>query len=327
MRRGRPTPLDGSLLARKGDAVPAIPDDSPLVQHLDDRLAEAARLGPVSGDISAAAAAGFAGRVNMGLRWASRQIRLISSQVRWAAAIVAAVLIIAALWLSNSSNETSPIRTDRPPDAVRVVEAGDDGLHLKLTTAPDVPALQSGEIGQALAPNPPAAADAMPASAALAITRTPSVEPAVANLDAADSASAPPRASIIPMNVPSNELAPSVGDVDSAPKIPATVPKSVSPIPFPKDKPAVAAVPDTGRYAVQLASIAIEKRANEEAFRLQKQLGHILGGHEIEVEKAVVNGKGTMYRLRASGYRTQAEASRICAQIVQLKLNCLALRR
>ncbi len=78
---------------------------------------------------------------------------------------------------------------------------------------------------------------------------------------------------------------------------------------------------------MQLASIAVEKRANQEAFRLQKQLGHILGGREIGVEKAVVAGKGTMYRLRANGYRTQAEARSACAQIARLKVDCLALRR
>ena len=86
-------------------------------------------------------------------------------------------------------------------------------------------------------------------------------------------------------------------------------------------------VPAGGRYAVQLASIPIEKRANQEAFRLQKQLGHILGTHEIQVERAVVDGKGTMYRLRAGGYKTQAEASSACALVVKLKLKCLALRR
>ena len=40
MSGGRPASVDGPLLARKGDAVPAIPDQSPLGFQLDHDQAE-----------------------------------------------------------------------------------------------------------------------------------------------------------------------------------------------------------------------------------------------------------------------------------------------
>jgi cell division septation protein DedD len=326
MNGGRPAALDGSLLARKGDAVPAIPDESPLVLNLDDHRPEPEVIGPEpvnpapAGPVKLSqveqgnASADFPDRVTKGLARASGRIDLISSRVRWAATIAVTVLIVAILWLSNSSGETAPVQAQGGPVGGPVAESGNDGLGLNLAAVPEAPAVSV----------------VFPTSAAMATAAPPSPpdsEAVVAKLEGASGATVPLSARIIPVSVPASETAPPVGNLDSAPKIPGTLPKSVSPIPIPKAKPDVAAIPVSGRYAVQLASIAIEKRANQEAFRLQKQLGHILGGHKIEVEKAVVAGKGTMYRLRAGGYQTQAEARSTCAQLSQLKVNCLALRR
>lgn len=322
MSGGRPAALDGSLLARKGDAVPAIPDESPLVLNLHDHRPEPELVGPepvnpapvrpvnLSQVEQGNAAAGLPNRVTKGLARASGRIHLISSRVRWAATIVVTVLIAAVLWLSNSSGETAPVQAQGAPVGSPVAEAGKDGLGLGLNLA--------------AVPEAPAVSVVLPTSAPVAAA-TPSA--VVAKLEGASGATVPLSGRIIPVRVPSGETAPPVADLDSAPEITATLPKSVSPIPIPKAKPDVAAIQASGRYAVQLASITIEKRANQEAFRLQKQLGHILGGHEIEVEKAVIAGKGTMYRLRAGGYQTQAEARSTCAQLTQLKVNCLALRR
>jgi cell division septation protein DedD len=326
MSRGRPAALDGSLLARKGDAVPAIPDESPLVLNLDDHRPEPELVGPepvnpapvrpvnLSQVEQGNAAAGFPDRVTKGLARASGRIDLISSRVRWAATIAVTVLIVAVLWLSNSSGETAPVQAQGAPVGISVAEGGKEGLGLNLVAVTEAPA-----VSVALPTPAPVAAATPPAP--------PNGETVVAKLEGASGATVPFSGRIIPVRVPSGETAPPAADLDSAPEIPATLPKSVSPIPIPKAKPDVAAIPASGRYAVQLASIAIEKRANQEAFRLQKQLGHILGGHEIEVEKAVIAGKGTMYRLRAGGYQTQAEARSACAQLSQLKVNCLALRR
>lgn len=316
MSGARPAALGGSLLARKGTAVPAIPDESPLVLHLEEHRPEAE-------DEQQQATAGFGGFVNDRLRQASERIAKISTPVRWVVVVAAVAASIAAVWLSNSPGETLPGRADRTPEPAVAVAPQNQGLQLNLTSVPE-PAPR--QVDRADAPDPPAASVALPASAALAVSEISRDEKPAAEPDAVDGDAAPASVTVIPVNVPSSEIAPPIGDVDTAPEIPAPVAKSVSPVPVPKEKPELAAVP-VGRYAVQLASITIEKRANEEAFRLQKYLGHLLGGREIKVEKAVVAGKGTTYRLRASGYQTNAEARAACAQVVQLKANCLAIRR
>lgn len=323
----RPAALDRSLFAQKGAAAPAIPDESPLVLHLEEHRPKPAGPGPEGERQDAIAdSAGIAGD---GLGQEPARTGLNSSRVRLAAIAVAAVLVIAFFFfvgLSNDSSETLPDRVDRTPDAEPVVEADNQGLQLNLKTAAEAPAPQSEQPEQAITPKQQGATVALPAAAALAIAATPEDETAAAEPATTGGDAAPASGSVIPVNVPSRETAPPQGDVDSAPKIPATVPKSVSPVPIPKPRPDLAAIP-AARYAVQLASITVEKRATQEAFRLQKQLGQILGGREIIVEKARVAGKGTRYRLRASGYPTQAEASAACSQIVRLKVDCLAIRR
>lgn len=321
---GGPAVLESSLLARKGDAAPAITDESPLVLHFDEHRPDLVDPMPGSEDEQQIKSTGFAGLVNKMLQRVSGWIGRLSTRIRLTGTIAVSVLIVAALWLSSNSNDPLPVQIDSTTEAASAVEADNQGLQLNLITVPDPPIPQSERSNP---PNPPTATVALPASTALAFLETSVDQTAAVSPVMANGAAATANASIIPVNVPSGKFAPPVGDVDAAPDIPAKVPKSVSPLPIPKAKPDIAAVPAGGRYAVQLASIAVEKRANQEAFRLQKQLSRILGGHEIGVEKAVVAGKGTMYRLRANGYRTQAEASSVCAQIARLKVDCLALRR
>ncbi len=351
MSGGRPASLDGSLLARKGDAVPAIPDESPLVLNLDEHRRENASepksestllvskplraepqiaTEPILDQESEEFTAGVAGHIAAALRSLAGRGKSISSRTWWMVSIVAALLLIVGLWLASGSGDTGPGRAAAEPlvNPAAPENAADGASGLQLNLEPATKATEKADTA-----NPSTADAALPAAAALAATAAVSeVEPAVASvaLDKADVASAVApvvNAPVIPVNIPPGEIEPQAGAVAGVPEIPTAIPKSVSPIPIPKAKPDIAAAPSGGRYAVQLASVAIESRANQEAFRLQKQLGHILGEHEIAVEKAVVAGKGTMYRLRAGGFQTQAEARSTCAQLAELKVNCLALRR
>jgi hypothetical protein len=161
---------------------------------------------------------------------------------------------------------------------------------------------------------------AVPATAALVVVEPPAVNPVI------KTPASPSGDTTVLANAPSSETSPSTSGVNPTPEIRTTLPKTVSPVPVPRAKPDVAAA-TVGPYAVQLASIASEKRANQEAFRLQKHLGGILSGREIKVEKAVVKNKGTRYRLRTSGYRSYADARAACKQVAALKVNCLAIRR
>lgn len=320
MSGGRPASLDGSLLARKGAAAPAIPDESTLVLQFDEHRPEPDEPTAVPEYEPHNEPAGLAAAASNGLSRTRDLAALISPRVRLMLGGVAAVAVIAILWPSDYSGGTSQVGADSKPSADSVVEANSPSLKLNLTATPEATVKQSDS------PNSLATTDAMPASVALAVSRpsndeVATVEPAITKPPAE-----PARNPILLVNVPSDETAPSVGGVDPSPEIPATVPKSVSPVPIPRAKPEVSAVP-AGRYAVQLASIAVEKKANAEAFRLKKRLGQILSGHEISVEKAVIKGKGTMYRLRANGYRSYAEARAACTQVARLKVDCLAIRR
>lgn len=332
MSSGRPAALDGSLLARKGDAVPAIPDESPLVLHLDEhrREPDEPELVGAEPDMEAAsqeASDGLAARITNILSVASGRLKSIPSRVRWTAGIFLAVLIVFALWQLANPNRDTPVQAAQTPEVVPVADSDRVGLHLNLAPAASTPerVTEASDAPEAVGAAPQIAT--LPAAAALAATMTPEVEEPAAKLPAVTDAPSPPSVPIIPINIPVDETNPPGDSVEGTPGITTAVPKSVSPIPIPIAKPDVAAVPTPGSYAVQLASIAVETRANQEAFRLQKQLAHILGGHEIEVEKAVVAGKGTMYRLRAGGYQSQAEASSACEQLAKMKVSCLALRR
>ncbi|NNE83313.1 MAG: hypothetical protein HKN28_05020 [Alphaproteobacteria bacterium] len=332
MSSGRPAALDGSLLARKGDAVPAIPDESPLVLNLDDHRREPHKPELVSPEPVVEAApndtsVGIAARLTNILSVASGRIKSIPSRIRWTAGIFLAVLIVIALWQSASPSRDTQVQAAQTPAVAPTTDSDKVGLQLNLAPAASTP-----EAVAEISDSPEAIGTALPsttlpAAAALAATAAPEVEEPVATLETVTPAPASPSISIIPVNIPADRISPQADNVEGTPEITTAVPKSVSPIPIPKAKPDIAALPTAGPYAVQLASIAVETRANQEAFRLQKQLGHILGGHEIEVEKAVVAGKGTMYRLRAGGYKSQAEASSACEQLAKVKVSCLALRR
>ncbi len=323
MSGGRPATLDSSLLARKGAATPAIHDESPLVLRLEANLPEPDEPETAPGEDQRPSIAELAGFIKNWRDAALRRLAPVRPSLRVAAIAVAAAVVGAGLWLANNAGENLPERADDIPEAAPVVVAEPQGLQLNLTRVPDVSASLSE---QTIAPEPPGAAVTMPASAALAAAATsidrPAAPPASADADAAT----PAGGTILPVNAPASEVAPPVSDLGAAPEIPATIPKTVSPVPIPKAKPELVGVPG-GRYAVQLASIAAEDRAQQEAFRLQKQLGAVLGGREIKVERAVIAGKGTMYRLRASGYQSLSEARAACAQAVQLKSDCLAIRR
>lgn len=321
MSGGNPASLDGSLLARKGAAAPAISDESPLVLQLDEHRQGSDGPAAEAEDEQQNATAGLVAAASSGLiSRITASLASISPSARLMVAGVAAVAVVAILWPSDDSGGTSQVNADRTSSAGPVAEADSPVLKLNLTAAPEAP------VNSANSPKPTVTAVAMPASMANAVTE-PSKDIAAAVVPAVTRApAAPASGSIIPANVPSGETSPSVGGVDPSPEIPATIPKSVSPVPIPRAKPELAVAP-AGRYAVQLASIPAEKKANAEAFRLQKHLGHVLNGRQIRVEKAVIKGKGTMYRLRANGYRSYAEARAACTQVVQLKSNCLAIRR
>lgn len=328
MNSGRPASLDSSLLARKGAATPAIPDESPLVLHLDEHRPEPFEAEPTQQGKTAEASDedGAAGTV---LQRASGWFSRLPARFRWTAIAVLAAIVGAAAWLSTRSGEPVPVG-DQQTSVVAPEKVKQQGAGLNLVPAAGAPTPRPAAADNA---GPTEIAMPLPTSAAVAASGVAGADIEAVS-EGADLESTPPASergepasgTLIPVNVPPSDAPAVVEGVDPTPAIRAAVPKTVSPVPVPKAKPEPVAVA-VGRYAIQLASIGIEKRATEEAFRLQKQFGDVLGGREIRVESARVEGKGTMYRLRANGYRSLADARAACAQIERLKGNCLALRR
>lgn len=320
MSAGRPASLDGSLLARKGDASPAIPDESPLVLDFEEHRAadgDAAKptvappqlvAGPPANTLTREPPRPFAVPRFMPsfirARWAAVGVALAV-----AAAVAAAVALLVIL---------------RSPEGGGAGAAGaqtgavDDVARADATAPP--------QDRRAAPPEPAGATVSLPVAAGADIDKLVPKQASDPKSGSVAAAGAPtPAAPTVstPVNVPAEEPA-RPGDVPSeAPNIPSGLPKTVAPVPVPKEKPALAA----GDYGVQLASIPIEARAKQEAFRLQKLLGPVLGEREISVERAVVAGKGTMYRLRANGYASNTEARAACARVAEFNVGCLAFRR
>lgn len=326
----RPAPLDSSLLARKGAAAPAVPDDSPLVLQLDEHRneAEATELpadeavhlltAEVTGSDSDGAAA---------TRGGSRRRVLRRWGLLGAAGAVAGVALI--VWLAAPAPTPPGSRTVAVAPAP-AAETAEHGLGLT-SNAPEPAAEPSAssttEPDSSKTATPAADAAQLPAIAAqAAIEPASGANLATAKVDEGPAESSPPalaREPILPVKAPPHDAEPPAREADAAPGISATVPKSVAPLP--KAKPKVAQAP-AGIYAVQLASIAVEAKARQEAFRLEKRLGDVLGGREITIEKATVANRAT-YRLRVGGFASIAEARATCARVTRLKVDCLALRR
>jgi hypothetical protein len=83
-----------------------------------------------------------------------------------------------------------------------------------------------------------------------------------------------------------------------------------------------------GDYAVQFGAVSDGKRALTAAAKLQKQLASVLGGRTVKVLKAEIKGKGTIYRIRAEGYKSRQLAQAACQDAARLKVQpCVPMKR
>ena len=79
-------------------------------------------------------------------------------------------------------------------------------------------------------------------------------------------------------------------------------------------------------YVLQFASVSAKRRAFEEAVRLQKRIGGILGDRKIEVVNSEVGGH-TRYRLRAGSFGSLRTAISVCRRVARFDVDCLPIRR
>ncbi|MEM5501403.1 SPOR domain-containing protein [Ahrensia kielensis] len=78
-------------------------------------------------------------------------------------------------------------------------------------------------------------------------------------------------------------------------------------------------------YSVQMASLPTEADAQQSARTLSSKFGNVLGGRDLVIRKAVIEGKGTYYRVRV-GANDRAEANGLCERIKSAGGSCFVTR-
>jgi SPOR domain len=83
----------------------------------------------------------------------------------------------------------------------------------------------------------------------------------------------------------------------------------------------VSEAPAVGGYSVQIASTPSPEAAKSTYAALSRKFGGVLGGRGVNVQKADVAGKGTVYRVRIPAGSKQ-EAAALCQQYKSAGGNC-----
>jgi cell division septation protein DedD len=100
-----------------------------------------------------------------------------------------------------------------------------------------------------------------------------------------------------------------------------------------KSKPTVLArspsqaVATRSPFRIQIASMTNPAAANIEWNRRVEQHKDILGGLTLVVDRAVIAGKGTFYRVQAGPLPSREAASALCDKLKQRKVGCLVVQR
>lgn len=123
------------------------------------------------------------------------------------------------------------------------------------------------------------------------------------------------------------ELTPTESSVTPEVVVPK-VEKIVAPKPTaaPKPKAVKAAPVSSSTPYVQLAALRSEAEAKRLWAKLSAKHSDVLGGLSYYTEAVQIAGKGTLYRLRASGVSSHAKAKSICKTLKGRKQGCLASR-
>lgn len=81
----------------------------------------------------------------------------------------------------------------------------------------------------------------------------------------------------------------------------------------------------TGGFTVQLAALPSEESARVTATRLSEQYGSLIGGRSMTIQRAVIDGRGTFYRVRVAADGS-SDANDLCNRIKASGGNCFVAR-
>ncbi|MFI3241253.1 MAG: SPOR domain-containing protein [Alphaproteobacteria bacterium] len=99
--------------------------------------------------------------------------------------------------------------------------------------------------------------------------------------------------------------------------------------PKPVKKPAakiVASVATKGMWQVQIMSSQNKIAIENTKVSLPKKYSPLVG-EALEIEEAVIAGKGTFYRLKAGAYTNRSGADKLCADLKKLGLGCFVKQK
>ena len=179
---------------------------------------------------------------------------------------------------------------------------------------------------------------------------TPLPKP-TANATAAAVPAPPPKLSVPVTGVSEETASPSVpvAAAPSTPSVPTPVPEvpnaTTPPARLPTQPQQRAALPTETSEPTVLARVPSVAVASQSAFRIQiasmtnpaaadiewsrrsEQHKNLLGGLTLIVDRAVIAGKGTFYRVQAGPLPSREAASALCDKLKQRKVGCLVVRR
>lgn len=119
----------------------------------------------------------------------------------------------------------------------------------------------------------------------------------------------------------------------AAAKVPVVLAPSLEPVapPSPPKESTVAvpapapAVVKAGQFMVQLSALKTEASAKAEWKRITKQNADILGGFEMNIQRADLGARGIFWRLRAAYLPDRKAAQDVCDKLKERKVGCLII--
>ncbi len=350
-KRNKPASLTSSLLARKGEAEPAIEPYS-FLESGEDRAdsATGSNGAGVSQDNSSAGAMtgagttpgaasddvrptvsreggggddGWAPTGPDGNREAIRDRRLLRFVYATAALTgVLAVVIYAGGWFFGGTNESPKGRTRvvvlDQPKAVRE-EPPVEAPMQKPVASPPVSA----------PPKPPA-----PPTAMETVHQQTESQPAPSARGDSEPSGKESE------NLPKTNVVATETKIEARPKQAKPTPSSVKAAATPRTPPpapkktvlaeratGTPAPTASGRYYIQLASVPSELAAKKLWTRLQKNFPDILGEYDLTVQKRVIANKGTFYRVQVGRFAAFEDVRGLCDLLASRKQPCLPVKR
>jgi hypothetical protein len=238
---------------------------------------------------------------------------------------------------------------ERAPEPVETVAAQPDAPETPVASAPEAtqpaapqtaPVVEAPQtvagvpVTDVAEPAAPVVNDPVPEATADAASSTPAAPASQATAEAASEAApvvvrrvqtttaTPPvirdRPSDQPVNVVNRQQVAAAPAAAPAPAPQAAAPAQQAAVP-------VTTTSGSTGFSVQLAALPSEESARATATRLSQQYGNLIAGRGLTIQRAVIEGRGTFYRVRVAA-NGSGDANALCNSIKASGGNCFVAR-